>query len=117
MGFDNLSACGINHNATIIGITAKLPKAENPAGDFSIDGVAYADNIYDAISESYTGIQIFRVTNLKCSTKKYGWILFAGYGGSIFGDNFGFLSCKIPGKDGVVATRGLSTGSKIPVRK
>jgi hypothetical protein len=115
-GADNLSGCGVDHNATIVGISARLSAAENPAR-FSVKGVAYADNIYDAFSESYTGIQIFRITDLKCSTKKYGWVLFASISGEVFGDNYGYLSCNIPGKNGVVATRGLSAGGKIPARK
>jgi len=115
-GSDVLSACNLPVNATIVGVSAKLSAAENPVR-FSLKGVAYADNIYDAVSESYTGIQILRITDLKCSTKKYGWVLFASISGEIFGDNYGFVSCEIPGKNGVVATRGPSTGSKLPVRK
>ncbi len=115
-GSDVLSACNLPVNGTIVGVSAKLSAAENPAR-FSVKGVAYADNIYDAVSESYTGIQILRITDLKCSTKKYGWVLFASISGEIFGDNYGYLSCNIPDKNGVVATRGVSTGGKIPAGK
>jgi len=115
-GSDVLSACNVSVNATIVGVSAKLSAAENPVG-FPLKGVAYADNIYDAFSQSYTGQQVLRITDLKCSREKYGWILFAGISGIMLGDNYGYLSCEIPGKNGAVATRGLSTGSELPVRK
>ncbi len=116
-GSDVLSPCNGPVNATIVGVSARLSAADNPIG-FSLKGVAYADNIFDAFSESYTGLQLLRITDLKCSTKKYGWVLFASISGEIFGDNYGYLSCNIPGKNGVVATGGLSTGSKpFPAKK
>jgi len=116
-GTDNLSACGLPVNATIAGITASLEKRNNPAG-FSLNpGVNYADNIYDAEFLGYSGAQWDVSTALKCTQKHYGWIGFASVSGFIFGDNYGYLSCTIPGK-GPAPTLGLSTGSnKAPARK
>ena len=115
-GFDNLSECGVSHNATIVGLLATVPKSEGLP--VSGKGVIYADNLYDAYSYTYTGSQWLVYSLLKCSSKHYGWIGFAGYNGLIFGDNYGYLSCKIPGK-GAVATKGVSWGkfSKAPVKK
>ena len=115
-GDDILTPCGVSYNATVVGATTSLSKVNNPLG-FALKGVGYADNIYDAFSERYTGLQLLRITDLKCSTKKYGWVLFASISGEIFGDNYGYLSCNIPDKNGVVATRGVSTGGKIPAGK
>jgi hypothetical protein len=118
-GEDVLSACGAEVNATIDGVTANLTAAGNPAG-FGIKGVTYADNIYDAFALGYTGAQWDVETALTCVSAthpKYGWIGFASVSGFIFGDNYGYLSCTIPGK-GPAPTLGLSTGNnKAPARK
>jgi hypothetical protein len=53
------------------------------------------------------------LTNLKTSSKKYGWVGYAGVSEIIFGDNYGFLTSSIPGKAGVQATRGTSLGNKL----
>ncbi len=117
-GEDNLSLCGIDHNATIVGVSVKLSRAGNPAG-FKLMGVAYADNIYDAFSGFYTGEQWFMITNLTCSNKKgpFGWIGFVSLSGVLFGDNYGWLTCYIPGRNGVPAGHRLSIGTSIPVKK
>jgi hypothetical protein len=109
-GVDNLSACGLAYNATIVGISGKLTQTGNPAG-FAVKGVAYADNIYDAFSYSYTGVQWYMVSALKCSNelKKYGWIGFASVSGLVFFDNYGFLTCAIPGRD-MIPTNGPTIG-------
>jgi len=109
-GFDNLTACGVGYSAVIVGVGGGLTKAENPAG-FAVKGVAYADNVYDAFSPPYTGLQYFVVTNLKCSSKKFGWIAFASVSGRVWADNYGYLSCQIPGEDGAVASNKLTTGA------
>lgn len=118
-GEDVLSTCGLPLNGTIAGVSANLTASGNPAG-FGLKGVTYADNIYDAESEGYTGAQWDVTTNLVCASgkhPKYGWIGFAGVSGFVFGDNYGYLSCSIPGK-GPAPTKGLSTGSaKAPTRK
>ena len=120
-GEDVLSACGAPVNATIAGVTANLTASGNPAG-FGIKGVTYADNIYDAFALEYTGAQWYVATDRKCkaSPKLFlncRWIGFASVSGFVFGDNYGYLSCSIPGK-GRAPTLGLSTGSaKAPARK
>jgi hypothetical protein len=120
-GRDVLSSCNADLDATIAGVTADISAAGNPAGFQISKGVAYADNIYDAFAEGYSGAQWEVVTATKCSLKgqKYGWIDFASVSGFIFGDNYGYLDCSFPGKNGVVATRGLSTGSaaQLPAKK
>lgn len=117
-GTDNLTtACGGEVNGTLVGISAPLEARNNPVG-FSLNpGVNYADNIYDAEALGYTGAQWDVSTALKCTSHHYGWIGFASVSGFIFGDNYGYLSCTIPGK-GPAPTKGLSTGSaKVPARK
>ena len=116
-GVDNTSACGHAYNATVVGIKGGMSAAGNPAG-FSVVGVTYADNLYDAYSYGLTGAQWDVTQKLKCNAKHYGWIGFASVSGFVFGDNYGFLSCSIPGKNGAVATKGLSTGNaKVTKRK
>jgi len=111
-GVDNLTAaCGLPVNGTIVGSATSIAASSGlPATG---KGVGYADNIYDAEFEEYTGLQWWVFTQLKPSKLlfHYGWIGFAGGSGSIFGDNYGYLSASIPGRNGVKATAGLSTGN------
>ncbi len=118
-GEDVISTCGAPVNATIDGVSGGLSAAGNPVGFQVTRGVTYADNIYDAFASEYTGAQWDVVTALSCKSKHYGWIGFASVSGFIFGDNYGYLSCTIPGKNGAVAAKGLSTGSaaQVPARK
>ncbi len=124
---DNLSACGLGGNATMVGVTAKLAKTANPGG-FALKGVSMADNLYDAYSSYAFGYSVFTgeqwdvTQNVKCTnlgSKKVteGWIGFASVSGFVFGDNYGVLACSIPSK-GKANVKGLSTGSaKSPRRK
>jgi hypothetical protein len=120
-GTDNLSACGHAYNATAVGIKGGLSAAGNPVG-FGIatgTGITYADNIYDAFSYGYTGAQWDVTQTTKCSDKlkKYGWVGFAGASGIVFGDNYGFVTCTIPGK-GHAPTKGPSFGNaKAPAKR
>jgi hypothetical protein len=118
-GTDNLSACDIDINGTLIGIKGSLSKVTNPGG-FAVSGVTYADNVYDAQYDTYTGLQWEVTSALKCNkfnTKKgvysgsFSWIGFGSVSGFVFGDNFGYLSCTLPSKHGSQALKGLSTGS------
>jgi hypothetical protein len=54
-GTDNLSACAgfVGFNATVAGVTGKLAKASNPFVGATINGVTYADNLYDAYGGFY----------------------------------------------------------------
>jgi len=113
-GLDVLSTCGAPVNATIAGVKSTLTAAGNPAG-FHVDGIQYADNIYDAFALGYTGAQWDVASALGCHNNRYGWIGFASVSGFIFGDNYGYLSCTIPSAHNA-PTRGLSTGSAKDVR-
>ena len=118
---DNLSPCGYAVNATMVGVTAKVSKADNPAG-FKLNGVSMADNLYDALYYFDSGAQWDVTQNIKCTdlgAKKVveGWIGWAGASGFVFGDNYGVLACEIPGK-GKAPVKGLSIGNaKAPKRK
>jgi hypothetical protein len=117
-GDDILTPCGVSYNATIAGATTSLSKVNNPLG-FALKGVGYADNIYDAFSEFYTGAQWYVISNLKCSEKKLGWLGLASVSSVIFGDNYGYLwPCGPEAKKAAANGHGLSTGSaKAPARK
>jgi len=116
-GFDNLSPCGITHNATIAGFGGNLPTA---AGLPVVGrGVIYGDNLYDAFSSIYTGEQWTVFTLLKCNklnthTGKFignfSWIGIASVSNFVFGDNFGFLSCTHPAAGDKSIERGTTAG-------
>jgi len=112
-GVDNFSACGLLVNGTIVGISGKISKAQNPLG-FALKGVTYADNLYDAFYYFDTGAQWDVTSNLKCydlgaKKPKLGWMGLASSYGYIFGDNFGVLSCDIPGKS-KAPVKGIAIG-------
>jgi hypothetical protein len=116
-GSDVLTPCGVSQNATIAGSSVKLSAKQNPVG-FKLKGVAYADNIYDAFSEAYTGAQWFVITNLECSLKEFGWIGFASASGVIFGSNYGWLwPCGPEARKAAANGHRLSIGANLPVRK
>ena len=103
-GLDNLNACGLSVNATINGFGPfTLPKGVTFGGYkvYVKKGVIYADNIYDAFSDAYTGEQWTLLTPLTCKTKKgqptY-WLGIASFSNFVFGDNSNSLSCTIPAK-------------------
>jgi hypothetical protein len=103
-GVDNgQTACLTTNNATVEGnrvfITASdgAPVINGPA-------YAYADNIYDAFSNTYTGLQWYVITQIKPSgpicilpcTKHYGWVGYVGVSGLEFLGNYGYLSASTP---------------------
>ena len=114
-GTDNLSACGSNINATIVGVSGSghFVDVSNSTGKkINIKGVLYGDNLYDAFSPySFTGAQWFVASNLVPDTnpKKFGWFGLASYGGLVFGNNYGHLTTQIP--TGNVASHGTSAGT------
>lgn len=115
-GMDNLDACDLwplGLEGTIAGVTANLSKAASPVG-IAIKGVAYADNIYDEVNYSLTGIQWFVLTDLTPSTKKYGWVGFASYDGIVYGAQYGYLTSTLP--DVKTAKHVLSTGQTVKPR-
>ncbi len=107
--------CGGLASSTIVGISGGLSKAGNP-GAFPVKGVVFADNAYDAFSGTFTGAQLFIATNLKCSSKKYGWISFAGMSGLVFGVDMGYVSCNSRMEAGRKQLPVISH-SKAPARK
>lgn len=113
-GSDNLSACGSSYNSTISGFTASAKGAEAHG-----PGVVYGDTIYAQLD----GLPTFQwtvFTKLKCNKQnKYGqytgsdgWEGVAGASGYFLGTNQGPLSCSLPGKHGVQATKGVNTKQK-----
>jgi hypothetical protein len=103
-GDQNLEAgCGLSRNAAAAGFTSKLSAAQNPQG-FAIKGITLGTAEYQA--EGFGSYYEWTIAfNVKCSEKKFGWVGIADYvsglgtgAGFIFGDNYGFISCNIPGK-------------------
>jgi len=115
-GSDNLSACGVGVNATIMGIQSTVPAIGLPTGG---QGVVYGDTIY-ATYNGLTTAQWTVFTKTKCNRQdrfghylgSLGWVGLAGFSGFYAGSNQGYLSCSIPGQKGVAATKGASTVSK-----
>jgi len=113
-GFDNLSVCGLPVNATISGFAASVPNL----GGSGVQGrgVVYGDSIY-ALVDGAPYAQWTMFTKLKCNkiTKDGGiigpvsWIGVAAMSGVEFGVTYGYLSCALPGKNGVVPTKGVTT--------
>ncbi|MGA7079330.1 MAG: hypothetical protein WBQ43_19960 [Terriglobales bacterium] len=119
VGVDNLSVCGYSTNATISGFGAKLPPTTTDYG-YTIkgDGVIYGDSIY-AVAEDDPYAQFTIFTRLECNTYKNGhikgplsFVAIAAFSGVYVGNNQGFLSCVIPGKNGDVPTLGTTALTK-----
>lgn len=120
-GIDNLSVCGLQHNATLAGFGATTPNKGQPAFG---KGVVLADNLYDAYSYGFTGAQEVLFTKLKCSKVDQsghfkgaaGWVTVASFSGFIFGENYGFLSCTLPtAGDSKVISHGPA--GRMPIRQ
>ncbi len=119
-GIDNLSPCGAPLNATIIGFRADTPNQGAPVYG---NGVVVGDNIYDAFSLGYTGAQWAVFSKLKCNQHykngqfkgTWSWIGVAGFSGFWFGDNYGFLSCSIPGP--LAVSHGTTVGKTMDAMK
>jgi hypothetical protein len=98
-GTDNLeTACFAAQNATVEGVKVPVPLADGaPVHGGTV--YAYADNLIDAFSATYTGEQWFVLTKIKPSTllHNYGWAGYLGVSGYEFLDNYGYLSASIPG--------------------
>ena len=105
-GIDNIQAACFPPNSnepTVLGTKSHIfpidgaPVLEGPA-------YAYADNIYDAFSNAFTGLQWYVITQTKPSgpicilpcTKHYGWVGYVGLGGLEFLGNYGYLSKSTP---------------------
>ena len=109
-GLDNLSACGLEVNADIIGVGVSIPATLAAGLPVTGKGMVYGDTIYDTFCDCYSGEQWTVMTQLHASHKlrDYGWVGVAGYYGFFFGDNYGYLSSTIPGAE--AASRGTSAG-------
>jgi hypothetical protein len=121
-GIDNLSVCNLKPNATLIGFGATTPNKGQPAFG---KGVVLADNLYDAYSYTYTGVQEVLFTKLKCNKVDQfghfkgapGWMVVVAISGFMFGDNYGALSCSIPkAGDRAAMSRGPIAG-RMPARQ
>jgi len=102
-GYDNLTTfCSCPFNSPIIGFSSSVSAGGPPAHG---KGIVYGDGIYDAFYETYSGLQ-WSVFSLLTPSKfnklgkpvgPYGWVSVAGsYGGSYFGDNYGYLAAGAP---------------------
>jgi hypothetical protein len=115
VGFDNLSACGINISSTLSGFSATVPNV-GPSAHGA--GVVYGDSVY-AVYNGFPEGQWTVFTKLKCNKVKNGvfvgqdgWDGVAAFSGIFVGSNQGPLSCTIPGKNGAAPTKGVNTRQK-----
>jgi hypothetical protein len=121
-GVDNLeAACDSSANSTVSGFAGTVA---NDGEEAHGAGVIYGDSIYAVYDgDPYAQWTVF--SKLKCNkTNKFGdytgtdgWEGAAAFSGEFVGTNQGPLSCNIPGKDGGLATRGTSSGSKADFQK
>jgi len=113
-GEDNLSACPyapVGYSAAA-GFGASVPNV-GPAAHGK--GVVYGDSIYaayDGIAEAqwtvFTKLKCNKVSKTGVYTGTDGWEGVAGFYGFFGGTNAGPLSCNIPAKNGVKATKGAN---------
>jgi hypothetical protein len=111
-GYDELTAvCGYRYNSAIVGFDATTANLGQPAFG---KGVIVGDAIFDAEADAYTGFQWTAWVSDKVSKQKhghfsgpYGWIgVAASFGGTYFGDNYGYLSAS-----GAAAGHGTYAGN------
>ena len=120
-GIDNTqTACDYVYNGTVEGVKVSITAADG-APVSSGPAYAYADNIYDAGAEGYTGFQWFVITQTKPSTrlKKYGWVGYAGFSGLEFLGNYGYLTATLPAVAGAkpsLGTTNAEAGKQSQVR-
>ena len=120
-GVDNLqAACEAPFNGTIEGVKVSINAADaSPVLNGPV--YAYADNLIDADSEAYTGLQWFVITQLKPSTllHHFGWVGYEGFSGEEFLANWGYLSASIPGANvsgKPILSQNTYSGAKSQVR-
>lgn len=104
-GIDDLEGCDVGTYATIEGVKVSIAGYDD-SPVYTGPAYAYADNIYDAFSGSYTGFQWFVITQTKPSNKTdfaqyhYGWVGYVGFEGYEYLLNYGFLTTlpsELPG--------------------
>jgi hypothetical protein len=114
-GIDNLTtACGLFYDATIEGVAVSVPspKLSGVPGGLAGRDYVYADNLFDAFYLGFSQEQWMVITKTVPSTiqkNHWGWVGYASFGGFIFGDNYGFLTSTIPGKE--AAIHGTTVGN------
>ena len=94
------TGCGYPYDGVMVGLKASIPaSAGTPVTG---GGLALADNVIDAESLAYTGLQLMWYTRTKASSKgqlkngKYGWQFFLTFGGgSDYLGNYGFLTTQL----------------------
>jgi hypothetical protein len=97
-GYDVLSSCPYSpvSGASIEGFAINVPKSASAPVTGS--AYVYADQLYDAYSNAFTGEQWAVITKTKPSTKlfEYGWAGYVGFAGYEFLGNYGYLSGTLP---------------------
>jgi hypothetical protein len=124
-GVDNLSVCGVSVNAAISGFSVRIPQSEGTPVYGA--GVIYGDSLYATLYGSQTSAQWTVYTKTKCSKQDRDgqfvggptWMGVAGFSGFLGASGSGFLTCAIPGRNGVVARRGptISTARRPAVKR
>jgi len=126
-GIDNLSACGVYNvfavNGAISGFGATLPAGDGlPVKGAGVDYgssqiIAFYADLYGELVNDMWDVH----SGLKCNKYNsktglykgaYSWIGFAGSSfGGLVGENYGFLTCSIPGKgDARIMQNGPTSG-------
>ena len=120
-GLDNTtSVCGFENNSPIVGFAASTKNDGQPAYGA---GIVVGDGIYDASCGCFSGLQWTVWQSAKLSKEKngrfsgkYGWMGVAGsFGGTYFGDNYGYISAGAPKAE--VASQKTTSGKAPQVRK
>jgi hypothetical protein len=103
-GIDDIqTGCFATNQTTILGNRVNI-SAIDGAPVLNGPAYSYADNIYDAFSSAFTGLQWYVITQTKPSgricilpcTKHYGWVGYLGVDGLEFLGNYGYLSSSTP---------------------
>lgn len=94
------TGCGYPYDGAMVGLKASVPASTGLP--VTGGGLAMADNVIDAESLAYTGLEIMWFTKTKASTKgqlkngKFGWQFFLTFGGgSDYLGNYGFLTTQL----------------------
>ena len=110
------TGCGYPYDGAMVGLKASVPLAT--ALPVTGGGLALADNVIDASSLTFTGLEVMWFTKTHASTKnqinngKFGWQFFLTFGGgSDYLGNFGFLTTHL----GPAKTNGATQKSSIHV--
>ena len=112
-GVDNLvNACFYPFNSSLEGVKVNISAADG-APVSSGPAYAYADQIYDASYDEYTGLQWFVVTQIKPSKllRHFGWVGYVGFSGLEFLGNYSYLTASLPGTEGAKASLGVTNAA------